>query len=183
MPKRMTLMGLFNTSGPGHPIDYLGPVTGAMESLRILGLREQDMALMMGVPYTSKMLGRPKILERIPWVTIFGALGGLTIALLLTFATQFHYPIRVGGRPYWGNPTAWIPIFELTMLGLMLGTLFNFLWKCAFPSTQPQYYDSDINHGRIALEATFDMRYEEDVRRAMLENGAERVYEPEKKPL
>jgi|GEM_PF-1059830 len=183
MPKRMTLLGLFNTSGPGRPIDYLDPVTGAMEALRILGLREQDMALMMGVPYTSKMLGRPKIYERVPWATIFGALAGLSTAILLTFFTQFHYPIRVGGRPYWGTAAAWIPIFELTMLGLVLGTFFNFIWKNAFPSTQPQIYNPNINHGRIALTASFDARYEDDVRRAMLDNGAEQVYEPEKKPL
>jgi len=179
----MTLMGIFNTTGPGHPIDYLDPVTGAMEDLRVLGMREQDMGLMMGTPFTSKMLGRPHIHERIPWATIFGALAGLTTAWLLTYATQFYYPVRVGGRPHWGNPTSLVVMYELTMLGLVLGTFLNFLWKCAFPSTKPTIYDPDINHGRIALTATFDARYEEDVRRAMLDNGAERVYEPEKKPL
>jgi hypothetical protein len=179
----MILMGLFNVTGPGRAIDYLEPVNTAMEALRVLGLRETDMDLMMGIPYTSKMLGRPKIHERIPWATIFGALTGLMIALLLTFATQFHYPVRVGGRPYWGNPTSWVIIYELTMLGLVLGTFLNFLWKCGFPSTRRQFYDPAINHGRIALKASFDMRYEDDVRRAMIESGAERVYEPEKKPL
>jgi hypothetical protein len=154
-----------------------------MDDLRVLGLREQDMGLTMGIPFTSKMLGRPHIHERIPWATILGALTGAGIAILLTFFTQFYYPIRVGGRPFWGNPTAWVVIYELTMLGLVLGTFLNFLWKNAFPSTKPQVYDPRINHGRIALEANFDARYEEDVRRAMLDNGAEDVYEPEKKPL
>jgi hypothetical protein len=36
-----------------------------------------------------------------------------------------------------------------------------------------RYHDPDINHGRIALEATFDMRYEED-RQKVMANGAER---------
>ena len=69
------------------------------------------------------------------------------------------------------------------MLGLILGTFFNLLWKCGFPSTKPQYYDPIVNMGRIALMCTCDMRYENDVRRVMTEKGAERVYEPERRPL
>ena len=30
---------------------------------------------------------------------------------------------------------------------------------------------------------TCDMRYEDDVRRVLLDKGAERVYEPERRPL
>jgi len=57
------------------------------------------------------------------------------------------------------------------------------LWKDGFPSTRPQYYDHLINHGRIALLCTFDMRYESDVRRAMMDAGAERIDEPKRRPL
>jgi hypothetical protein len=174
MPVRMTLMGLF--TDVGHTAD-------ALDNLRLLGLREEDMGLLMGVPYTEKMTGRPKITERVPWVSILGALGGLATALILTAGTQILYPIRVGGRPLFTIQTALIPIFELTMLGLMLGTFFNFIWKNGFPSTKPGYYDPLINYGRVALEANFDARYEQEVRRAMIDAGAERVYEPERRPL
>jgi hypothetical protein len=174
MPVRMTLMGLF--TDVGHTAD-------ALDNLRLLGLREEDMGLLMGVPYTEKMTGRPKIHEPVPWVSILGALSGLGIALILTAGTQLLYPIRVGGRPLFAIQTALIPIFELTMLGLMLGTLLNFLWKNGFPSTKPGYYDHLINYGRVALEANFDARYEQEVKRAMIDAGAERVYEPERRPL
>jgi hypothetical protein len=170
----MTLMGLF--IDVGHTAD-------ALDNLRLLGLREEDMGLMMGVPYTEKMTGRPQIHERVPWASILGALGGLTLALILTGGTQILYPIRVGGRPLFNIQTALIPIFELTMLGLALGTFANFVWKNGFPSSKPGYYDPLINYGRVALEASFDSRYEEDVRRAMIDAGAERVYEPERRPL
>ena len=69
------------------------------------------------------------------------------------------------------------------MLGLILGTFLNMIWKCGFPSTKPQYYDPLINHSRIAVMCTLDMRYEEDVRRVLLDKGAERVYETERRPL
>lgn len=174
MPKKMVLMGLFRD---------VGRTADALDGLRLLGLREEDIAIMQGVPHTAKMLGRLKIHERIPWASILGAFAGLTVAFLLTFGTQWLYPIRVGGRPYTGNPTAWVLLYELTMLGLVLGTFFNMLWKNGFPSSKPQYYDPLINNGRIAVLCTFDMRLEPDVRRVLIERGAERVYEPERRPL
>ena len=174
MPQRMSLMGLFTD------IAHTGD---ALDKLRLLGLREEDMSLMMGVPYTEKMTGRPKIYERIPWATIFGALIGLGTALFLVGGTQMLYPIRVAGRPLVPIPTSIVVIYELTMLGLVLGTFLNLLWKNGFPSTKPQYYDHLINYGRTALLCTFDTRYEGDVRRALTDAGAERVYEPERRPL
>jgi len=174
MPKKLTLMGLYTDVA----------LTGdALDTLRLVGIREEDMSIMMGVPYTEKMLGRPKIYEKVPWGTILGALTGFLVALFLTAGTQVLYPIRVGGRSLVAIPTSIVVCFELTMLGLALGTFLNMLWKDALPSTKPQYYDHLINYGRIALLCTFDMRYEEDVRRAMMDAGAERVYEPERRPL
>jgi hypothetical protein len=174
MAKKIVLMGLFT--------DVM-KTAEALDGLRLLGLREEDMSLMQGVPYTAKMLGRPKIHERIPWATLLGALTGMMIALFLTYGTQGLYPIRVGGRPFTNLPTAIVPIYELTMLGLILGTFLNMIWKCGFPSTKPQYYDPVINHSRIAVMCNIDMRYEEDVRRVLLDKGAERVYEPDRRPL
>jgi hypothetical protein len=126
MPVRMTLMGLFTD---------VGRSADAIDNLRLLGLREEDMGLMMGVPYTEKMTGRPKIFDRVPWMSILGALGGLMVALFLMAGTQLLYPIRVAGRPLVTIPPSLVVIFELTMLGLMLGTFFDFLWKNGFPST------------------------------------------------
>ena len=132
MAKKIVLMGLFT--------DVM-KTAEALDGLRLLGLREEDMSIMQGVPHTSKMLGRPKIHERIPWATILGALTGLMVAIFLTYGTQWLYPIRVGGREFSNLPPAIIPMYELTMLGLILGTFLNMVWKCGFPSTKPQYYD------------------------------------------
>ena len=174
MAKKIVLMCLFT--------DVM-KTAEALDGLRLLGLREEDMSIMQGVPYTAKMLGRPHLHERIPWATLLGALTGLMIALFLTYGTQLLYPIRVGGREFSNLPPAIVPIYELTMLGLILGTFLNMIWKCGFPSTKPQYYDPLINHSRIAVMCTLDMRYEEDVRRVLLDKGAERVYEPDRRPL
>ena len=174
MAKKIVLMGLFT--------DVM-KTAEALDGLRLLGLREEDMSILQGVPYTAKMLGRPKIHERIPWATILGALTGLMVAIFLAYGTQWLYPIRVGGREFSNLPPAIIPMYELTMLGLILGTFLNMIWKCGFPSTKPQYYDPIINHSRIAVMCNCDMRYEEDVRRLLLDKGAERVYEPDRRPL
>ncbi len=175
MPRRIVLTGLYT--------DVL-KAADAIDGLRLLGLREEDIQVSQGVPHSAKMLGRPHIHERIPWASILGALIGFGVGFFLTYGTQwFFYAIRVGGRPLTSIPTSVIPLYEMTMLGLILGTFLNFVWKCGFPSTKPQLYDPIINEGRIAIMANIDMRYEEDVRRVMADKGAERIYEPERRPL
>jgi hypothetical protein len=169
----MTLMGLFTE---------VGPVSDALDGLRTLGIREEDISIMQGVPHTAKMLGRPKITE-FPWISIVGALTGVFVGFLLAYVTVWLYPLRVGGRPYTGTPTSWVVIYEMFMLGLLGSTFLGFLWKCGFPSTRPVYYDPLINYGRIALVCNFDARIEREVRAVLAEKGAEKVYEPERRPL
>lgn len=173
MPKKIAIMGLFTD---------VGATADALEALRVLGLREEDMSIIQGVPYTAKMLGRPKLRE-FPWFSILGALTGLGIALFLTWGTLLLYPVRVGGRPIPTIPTSIVIAYELTMLGLLLGTFLTLIWKCGFPSTRPQYYDPLINHSRIALLCDCDLRIEADVKRVLTERGAEKVYEPQRRPL
>lgn len=175
MPRKIMLTGLYTD---------VHRAAEALDGLRLLGLREEDIAIQQGVPHSAKMLGRPHIHERVPWASLIGALTGFAIGFFLTYGTQwFFYAIRVGGRPYTSIPTSVIPLYEMTMLGLILGTFLNFVWKCGFPSTKPQYYDPIVNEGRIAIMANIDARYEEEVRRVMADKGAERIYEPERRPL
>ncbi len=173
MPEKIAIMGLFTD---------VGATADALEGLRLLGIREEDMSLIQGVPYTAKMLGRPKIHE-FPWFSILGALGGLGTALFLTWGTLLLYPVRVGGRPILTIPSSMVIWYELTMLGLLLGTFLTLIWKCGFPSTRPQYYDPLINHSRIALLCNCDLRLEMEVKQRMTERGAETVYEPERRAL
>lgn len=175
MPPKIMLMGLYTD---------VFKAADAIDGLRLLGLREDDIQVSQGVPHSAKMLGRPHIHERIPWASILGALIGFSVGFFLAYGTIWlFYPIRVGGRPLTSIPTSVIPLYEMTMLGLALGTFLNFVWKCGFPSTKPQHYDPIINEGRIAVMARVDMRYEEDVRKVMADKGAERIYEPERRPL
>ena len=105
MPKNIVLMGLFIG---------VTPTADALDDLRTLGIREEDMSVLSGVPHSAKMLGRPHLHERVPWVSLLGALTGFIIGFLLTFATQWHYPIRVGGRAFTAIPTSIVIIYELT---------------------------------------------------------------------
>ena len=73
--------------------------------------------------------------------------------------------------------------YELTMLGLMLGTFLTLIWKCGFPSTKPQYYDPLINHSRIALLCRCDQKDEQQVKDTLAQRGAEKVYKPERRAL
>ncbi len=175
MPRKILLTGLYTD---------VTKAAEAIDDLRLLGLREDDIEISQGVPHSSRMLGRPHIHEHVPWASLIGAAIGFSVGFFLTYGTQWwFYAVRVGGRPYTSIPTSVIPLYELTMLGLILGTFLNFIWKCGFPSTRRQFYDPVVNEGRIAVMANVDMRYEEDVRRVLANNGAERVYEPERRVL
>ena len=88
MPKQVAVMGLFT--------DVMD-TANALEGLRLIGLREEDMDVIQGVPHSAKMLGRPHLSE-FPWFTLLGALAGFGVALFLTWGTLFLYPIRVGGH-------------------------------------------------------------------------------------
>lgn len=173
MPKKIAIMGLFTE---------VNATADALEALRVLGLHEEEMSVIQGVPHTAKMLGRPK-LHDFPWFSILGALTGFAVALFLTWGTLALYPLRVGGRPIPTIPPSIVLWYELTMLGLLLGTFLTLIWKCGFPSIRPQYYDPLINHSRIALLCDCDLRIEADVKRVLVERGAEKVYEPERRPL
>ncbi len=82
MPPKLMLTGLYTD---------VHKAADALDGLRLLGLREEDIQISQGVPHSSKMLGRPNIHERIPWASIIGALTGFGIGFFLTYGTQWVF--------------------------------------------------------------------------------------------
>src|SRR5258706_503037 len=64
---------------------------------------------------------------RLPFVTLFAGLGGLTLAAVVQFyANVLDWPLDVGGKPD-NSALAFVPIaFELTVLAAALATVFAF---------------------------------------------------------
>lgn len=135
------------------------PVATAIEQLRGLGVPEQDLTVMSGIPYEPQMLGRPPIRGRLSWLTLLGAVLGIITGLSLTVGTFLLYPLFQGGQPLVPIPPSLIILFEITMLGIMWAAFFGFVVLNRFPVFGRPAYDARITAGEIGLLASLDARF------------------------
>jgi hypothetical protein len=129
----------------------IDPATQALDQLRAMGIQDVDMTIITGVPYSEKMLGRPRTWTAVPKLAITGFLLGFVISLLLNWGTVLQYPINVGGLPMYSIPTTIVLTFEISMLGLLMFTFLGVLWESAYPSFGPKEYHPEVSNGQIAL--------------------------------
>jgi hypothetical protein len=90
---------------------------------------------------------------RLPWITLFAGLIGLTIAITFQYFTAvLDWPLNVGGKP--DNSTlAFIPVsFELTVLFGALGTVGAlFLRTRLYPGKREVLIDKGVTDDTFAL--------------------------------
>ncbi len=122
-----------------------------MGRLRDLGISDEDISVISGVPYSDKILGRPMSWTRIPQIGMAGAVVGFIIAMFLNLGTPALYPLRVGGQPLFPIPTSIVVDFELTMLGLLISTFMGVFVEMISPSYGPQGYHPKVSDGHIAI--------------------------------
>lgn len=143
-----------------------------IDRLRELGVSEDAITVMSGVPYTPEMLGRRPVYERLVPIALIGAIGGFIAALFLTVVTPYLYPISVGGQPLVPGPPTIIILFEFTMLGALLATFGGLLAEIAFPAVGRQDYDRRITEGHIGVLAVVDEALAAPAEAALREMGA-----------
>lgn len=153
-----------------------------LDRLRELGVAEEAITVMSGVPYTPKMLGRRPVYERLVPIALIGALGGFLAALFLTVVTPHLYEIPVGGQPLVPGPPTIIIVFEFTMLGTLLATFGGLLAEIAFPAVGRHEYDHRVTEGHIAVLAVVDEALVEQVQGALEETGAHHLKIAEAEP-
>lgn len=136
-------------------------------------------------PYPVHHLDRAMGLRRtrLPWVTFFAGLTGLTLALsFLFYTTILDWPLNVGGKP--DNSTlAFVPIsFELTVLVGGLSTVAALLFRSRlFPGKKERLPAPNVTDDTFALvlrrrSAHFDPVL---VSRLLRNSGASEVHEIE----
>jgi mono/diheme cytochrome c family protein len=143
-----------------------------LDRLRELGVPDESITVMSGVPYTPEILGRRPIYERLAPIALIGAVGGFLAALFLTVVTPHHYPIPVGGQPLVPGPPTIIIVFEFTMLGTLLATFGGLLAEIAFPAVGRHEYDFRITEGHIGVLAVVDESLVDQVESVLSETGA-----------
>jgi hypothetical protein len=155
------------------------PAVMALDKLRQLGVKEDEITIISGVPYSDRILGRPIGRTRVPLMAAAGFILGLLISLLLNWGTPLQYPIHVGGLPLFPIPTTLVLTFEISMLGLLAFTFLGVIWESAFPSFGPKIYRSEISDGQIAVVFNCPPEVHTQVHEALGALGAEWTHRTE----
>jgi len=124
-----------------------------IDQLRRLGLPDEMITVMSGMPYRPEMLGRPRPQRRLGRISLLGALAGCLLGLFLTVGIFLLYPLEQGGQPIVPVPPSLIILFEATNIRMFLfffPSLFEnfFLFYAAAQQFFPQY---ELTGRRLAL--------------------------------
>jgi hypothetical protein len=166
MADTLTLLALFAE---------IDPSVSAIDKLHEMGITDEKLNVISGIPLNHDVLGRPNLRTFIPRLAMGGAMIGLVAALFLIFGIPGLYPLTVGGQPVFPFPPFLIVGFELTMLGLMGTAFLGLLLAGRLPSYEPKVYVPEISDGMIALVFSCPVEQQAQFEDALLSMGAEQV--------
>ncbi len=129
----------------------IDPAAEAIGHLKELGMSDEKINVISGIPFTGAMLGRPHQWTNVPRLALGGALGGFLIGLFFAAGTPPLYPLYVGGQPLIPLPPSLIVLFEMTMLGMLIATFVGVFLDSYFPAYRPMEYVPEISNGKIAV--------------------------------
>lgn len=161
----------------------LEPAADAVEQLRHLGVHDDCMNIISGIPVTEAMLGRPRQWTNVPRLALGGALVGMVVGIFLAITAPNMYTIKVGGQPFSPVPPAVIVIFEMTMLLMLLSTFLGVFLDSYFPNYRPMHYVPEVSDGKIAILIECAPVDEAKITDAMKKLGAESVQPAEAQHL
>lgn len=161
----------------------IDPAVHAVDRLRELGVSDEEMNIISGIPVTQAMLGRPRQWTNVPRLALGGAVGGFLAGSFLAFVVPYLYPIHVGGQPLVSGPPSIVVLFELTMLGMLAATFLGVFLDSRFPSYSPKEYVPQISDGRVAVLFECPAEKEDKFIQAMRASGAETVQAAEAQRL
>lgn len=169
MADTVVVLGLFQD---------LDPTVEALDRLRELGIADDDITIVSGMPYSSEALGRPHLRSRVPTIALCGAIAGALLGLFLTVATPHLYVVRVGGQEIVPGPPTAVLMYESIMLCLILGTFLGMLWLNWPKHAETQYSDVAITDDKIGVLLHCRPEQEEPARAILRSQGAESVDSP-----
>jgi len=166
MSDALTILALF---------EDIDPAANAVEKLRELGLGDDQMNVISGVPISYRILGRPKVKTNVSRIGMTGAILGIFVGVFLIYGIPYLYPLHVGGQAVFPIPPGFIITFEMTMLGLMGFSFIGVFLESRFPSYEPVDYIPEVSDGKIAVFFKCSADRQDEFEKAMLALGAESV--------
>lgn len=169
-----TLLALF---------EDIDPAADAIEKLHEMGVSDDRINVISGVPILARMLGRPLQGTNVSRLALAGAIVGFALGLFLNFGTPNLYSVRVGGQPLYALPPGFILIFEMTMLLALLATFLGVFLDSSFPNYRPLEYVPEISDGKIGVFFRVPEDDQEKFADALNQLGAESVKTAEARQL
>lgn len=166
MPESDTLLAVF---------EDVDPAANAIEKLHELGVTDDQINVISGIPVQGRILGIPGALTNVSRIALLGSVIGMIVGIFLIYGTPDLYPLPVGGQPIFPIPIGWIVTFEMTMLGLMGFAFLGMFVDSGFPSYTPKQYVPEISNGKIAILFSYPRADEDKFVEAMKNVGAESV--------
>ena len=142
MSESVTLLAMF---------EDFEPASEGVEKLYELGLNDDEMNIISGIPIKHTILGRPSAITYVSRIGMLGAILGMSLGIFLIYGIPYLYPLLVGGQPIFPVPQGFIITFEMTMLGLMGFSFIGMFVDSGFPSYTPKEYTPEISDGRVAV--------------------------------
>ena len=166
MSEAITLLAMF---------EDLEPASEGIEKLQQLGLSDDDMNIISGIPIKNTILGRPSAITYVSRIGMFGAILGMFLGLFFIYGIPYLYPLLVGGQAIFPVPQGLIITFEMTMLGLMGFSFLGMFVDSGFPSYTPKEYTPEVSDGKIAVLFSCPTDEQQKFTDALKEVGAESV--------
>jgi ActD protein len=151
------------------------PASEGIEKLQQMGVSDDDLNVISGIPVKNTILGRPSAITYVSRIGFFGALLGMSLGIFLIYGIPYLYPLLVGGQPIFPVPQGLIITFEMTMLGLMGFSFIGMFVDSGFPSYTPKQYTPEISEGKVAVLFSCQTDEQEKFVNALKEAGAESV--------
>ncbi len=159
------------------------PAVEGIDRLHRLGLSDDQINVISGVPVMERALGRPKQKTKVPLLALIGAGCGFLLGLFFIYGTPLTFPINVGGQPLLPIPPGIIVTTELSLLGLLVGAFLGVFFESYLPAYGPMNYVSGISDGKIAVLFTCPDESRKKYIEAMKASGAETVEPSEPRTL
>ena len=170
MTELMTLIALFHESTDTAEV---------IDELHNLGIPDNKIVVITGVPYPEGALGRHREWLTLPYIVLAGAAAGMLFGLFLAVITPHLYRLDVGGHPPVGFPPAAVIIFIFTMMATIVSTFLGVLWEMNFPRFGPAPYHKLVTDGHLAVILDIPTVLENEVRQALETHHAHQIGEPE----
>ncbi len=129
----------------------IDPASTGIEKLHEMGVNDDDMSVISGIPVRPSILDRPSAITRVSVIALMGAILGFLLGVFFIWGIPYLFPLIAGGQPLFPFPELWIIVFEMTMLGLMGFAFIGMFVDSGFPSYAPKEYITEISAGRIAV--------------------------------